>query len=144
MVERVATSASVIGLSLSRFSNTNFRTAGSRFLSGKIEISVLFVVAAVLFVSAAKTGVRSKMPLKAVKHPLVNSFIEICDILSSLKNRRYRCQKYLVYFQISRASFRACFRVLSERRSNSLLTVQWYVHTRFCGRFVDGSTSIMV
>jgi len=35
MVERLATSASVIGLSLSRLSKTNLRTAFSRFLSLK-------------------------------------------------------------------------------------------------------------
>src|SRR5260221_563436 len=46
MVERLATSASLIGLSLSRFSKTNLRTAASKFLSGKIERSVLLVLGA--------------------------------------------------------------------------------------------------
>ena len=39
MVERLATSASVMGLSLSRFSKTNLRTAFSRFLSLKTGAS---------------------------------------------------------------------------------------------------------
>ena len=39
MVERLATSASMMGLSLSRFSKTNLRTARSRFLSLKTGAS---------------------------------------------------------------------------------------------------------
>ena len=38
----------------------------------------------------------------------------------------------------------ACRKVLSERRSSSLLTVQWYVQMRLSGCFVPGSTNIMV
>src|SRR6266850_3343953 len=67
IVERLATSPSVIGLLLSRFSKTNLRTAFSRFLSGKMEISVLLVVASVLFVSAARPEVRSNVALNAVQ-----------------------------------------------------------------------------
>src|SRR3954471_23678457 len=100
IVERLATSASVIGLSLSRFSKTNLRTAASRFLSGKIETSTLLVEAAGLFVCASKFEGRSKARQIAVQHPLVNGFIAL-----SLEKRRKRCQKYLVFFQISCASF---------------------------------------
>src|SRR3954453_78940 len=51
MVERLTTSASVIGLSVSRFSKTNLRTAASRFLSLKMEGAE-----SVLLVSAARRG----------------------------------------------------------------------------------------
>src|SRR5688572_5816126 len=53
-VERFWTSDSVIGLSLSRFSKTNLRTAASSFLSRKIETSGGFSVLLVLVDSAAK------------------------------------------------------------------------------------------
>src|SRR2546430_5562571 len=92
MVERLTTSASVIGLSLSRFSKTNFRTADSRFLSGKMEISILLVLAWVLFVSAAPRTVPRSIPVeRAVQYQMVDSFI---SSRSSLRNRRRSCQKY--------------------------------------------------
>src|SRR3954462_3414641 len=67
IVERLATSPSVMGLLLSRFSKTNLRTAFSRFLSGNMEMSGLLEAAAVLFVSAAGPEARSKRALNAVQ-----------------------------------------------------------------------------
>src|SRR6266404_4602375 len=97
MVERLDTSASVIGLLLSRFSKTTFRTAASRFLSGKMETSTLLVAVSVLLVFASAAPARGSTERQIpVKETMMDRLFIANDyrLVESLKSRRSRSQKH--------------------------------------------------